>query len=157
MLDNAVIKLYKQMRVPHVGRYINSGKIYHYQVPASYAYKSAMYQEKVNRLWNQYDETLVKLDVVADYDMDLDDLLGDLFDPKVNPDINPHVLERQRKEEIERIERDGVWGIVSKVKCPTCGEWNQADSVWGFIGDDWKESGYDLDVKAAALREAGVW
>lgn len=51
----------------------------------------------------------------------------------------------------ERAERDGVWGIVSEYLDPLTGEWEHADSVWGFIGDDWENSGADDDVRQAAL------
>lgn len=51
----------------------------------------------------------------------------------------------------ERAERDGVWGIVAEYRDPVTGDWCHASSVWGFIGDDWENSGYDDDVRKAAL------
>lgn len=36
----------------------------------------------------------------------------------------------------ERAERDGCYGIVGEYRLdPESGEWEQGDSVWGFIGD----------------------
>jgi len=91
----------------------------------------------------------VRLQVEPDEYCDLDNLLGDTYDPKVNSDIPPARLERERKAEIERIERLGVWGIIGEY---FDGEtWNHADSCWGFVGDDWKQSGYDVDIMASTL------
>ena len=62
----------------------------------------------------------------------------------------------------ERAERMGVWGIVAYAAldpynpcdcygAPKCEHFDSVDSVWGFIGDDWKDSGYDDDLMRAAL------
>jgi len=53
------------------------------------------------------------------------------------------------KRERERAQRDGVCGIVGQVWAG--GAWEDVDSVWGFIGSDWRNSGYDTDVMATAL------
>jgi hypothetical protein len=74
------------------------------------------------------------------------------FNPKANPDIHPDRLERERKAEVERVERDGVWGVVGEFFDGE--EWQHADSCFGFIGDDWKDSGYDVDIMASTLRQA---
>jgi len=97
---------------------------------------------------------VVRFRVEPDQDVDLDDILGDAYDHKVNPGILPAVLDAQRRDEIERIERDGVWGIVAEYACPCCGQWIVSDSCWGFVGDDWKNSGYDDDVKQMTLDTA---
>lgn len=91
----------------------------------------------------------VRLQIVADDHCSLDDLFGDCYNPKVNPDIPRATLERQRAAEVERVERDGVCGIVGEWFDGD--EWQQADSVYGFIGDDWRDSGYDVDIRASAL------
>jgi hypothetical protein len=50
------------------------------------------------------------------------------------------------------VDRDGVWGIVGEY---FDGErWQHADSCFGFVGDDWKNSGYDTDIMRATLDEA---
>jgi hypothetical protein len=91
----------------------------------------------------------------------LDDLLGDCYNPKVNPDINPTKLERERQWAIDRIERDGVWGVVGEYKadvCPTCGrggEWVHGGSCWGFVGDDWKDDA-DVGIMEETLEAAGL-
>lgn len=81
-----------------------------------------------------------------------DDLFGDTFNPDV-VDIDPAELKRQEKAAIDRANREGVNGIIGEYKCTCCGQWVQADSVWGFVGDDWKGSGYDLDVMSITLGE----
>ena len=60
----------------------------------------------------------------------------------------------QHTEALERASRDGCWGIVADYRCPACGNWASSDSVWGFIGDDWRDSGYDTDVMACCLAAA---
>ena len=84
------------------------------------------------------DDGLVRMRIVSDDSPDLSFLDQECFS-----DI--------RRQQLNRANDDGCWGIVSEVKCPCCGEWTEADSVWGFIADDWKDSGYDSDVKADAL------
>ena len=57
-----------------------------------------------------------------------------------------------RERELERADRDGVWGVVSQA---WDGEaWEDVDSCFGFIGEDWQDSGYDVDIKASALERA---
>lgn len=57
---------------------------------------------------------------------------------------------RERERVLEIANRDGVCGIVGQ---HWDGEsWQTSDSVWGFIGDDWRDSGYDADVMDSALR-----
>lgn len=50
---------------------------------------------------------------------------------------------------IERADREGVCGIVAQFWDDS--DWQDVDSVWGFIGSDWKRSGYDTDCMRAAL------
>jgi hypothetical protein len=65
-----------------------------------------------------------------------------------------------KKELWEKIEREGVWGILAEihVKCSHCGadRWDASDSVLAFVGEDWKDSGYDTDVKGSALQAVGI-
>ena len=105
--------------------------------------------------WEQAESLeLVRLRIEPDEMVDLDDLLGDMYNPDVNPDIEPEKLEQEKKWELDRIDRDGVWGVIGEYKCPICGHWVQVDSCWGFVGDDWKESGYDIDIMAETLEQA---
>lgn len=157
MIDSKTLKLYKEIRKPRYSFYAGTGAVYQHQSDAKTALRQAIYQIKVEQLWDKYDGQLVRLQIKPDYDRSIDDLAGDSFNPIANPDINPRKLAREYQEFVDKVNREGVYGIISQYKCPTCGEWITVDSCWGFVGDDWKGSGYDLDVKAAALEKAGVW
>lgn len=52
--------------------------------------------------------------------------------------------------EARRAEREGVYGVCAQYR-DTDGAWVRADECWGFVGDDWRESGYDTDAIASAL------
>lgn len=83
----------------------------------------------------------VRIRHVPDDSACLDDLLGDVPDTGWG--------KRYRKEQTERVNRDGAWGAVAEV---WNGEkWIETDSIWGFIGDDFKGSGYDVDLMRSAL------
>lgn len=56
-----------------------------------------------------------------------------------------------RDAEYDRANRDGVWGLVAEVFDPETGDWQEVDSVWGFTGDDWRDSGYDADMMRACI------
>ena len=94
-------------------------------------------------------QEVVRLQIIPDEFVDLDNLFGDCYNPDVNTDIKPEILEKQRQQEIDRINQDGVWGIVGEYFNGV--EWVQTDSVWGFVGSDWQDSGYDSDIMAATV------
>lgn len=58
----------------------------------------------------------------------------------------------QRQAEYDRANRDGMWYIAGEYWTGT--HWEQVDAVHGFIGDDWRGSGYDSDVMRATLNAA---
>lgn len=94
----------------------------------------AMHAAEVNAAFEEAEaEGLVAFEVIPDESADLSFLDQDC-------------MEDVREAEYSRADSCGTWGIVATVNGKT------VDSVWGFIGDDWKDSGYDTDVKAAALR-----
>ena len=101
-----------------------------------------------------YDRDDVRLLIEPDQSYSMKDLKGDMFDPKINKDVKPEILAKQEKDFEERVSQQGVWGIVGQYKCPCCGEWKSTDSVWGFVGDDWEESGYDEDIMNNTMEEA---
>jgi hypothetical protein len=59
-----------------------------------------------------------------------------------------------KKAEMERVERDGFTYVKTEVQCPCCGSWEFVDGIGGFVGDDWKDSGYDTDLMATAIERA---
>ena len=99
----------------------------------------APYLDKVERRWQRLER------------------LG-LVSMLLKPDDSPNLsfLEQDefadyRRAEYARANNDGVWGIVGvyhgrNVK-------GTADSCWGFIGEDWKDSGYDIDIKANTIEQ----
>jgi hypothetical protein len=83
---------------------------------------------------------LVRLRVEPDSDLDLSYLDQD------------HYPAKYREAERERANRDGGTGIVSEYFDGE--DWQIADSVWGFIGEDWRGSGYDIDLMRSALDQS---
>ena len=67
--------------------------------------------------------------------------------------------ERHQKPEIERANRYGVFGIIvyafqEHVLYSGEKRLDHVESCWGFIDDDWQDSGYDTDFKRATIDEA---
>jgi len=129
---------------------------------AAYQLRAAKRESQVRAAWdNAEDAGLVRLRIEPDESCGLDDLLGDCFDQGCNPDIKPEKLERERQWEIDRIERDGVWGVVGEYMadaCPMCGrggEWTHGASCWGFVGDDWRGDA-EVDIMEATLKVAEI-
>jgi hypothetical protein len=157
MLTQSQLKIYKEIRQPRYSFYAGTGEVYQHQTDAQTAYEEAIRQDKIERLWSEYEDESVRLLIKPDENATIEDLEGDSFNPLANPDINPRKLAQDKEDFIEKVNRDGVWGIISQVKCTCCDSWLTVDSVWGFIGDDWKGSGYDLDCMQSALEKAGLW
>jgi len=64
-------------------------------------------------------------------------------------DVSEKERERIRADLWERIAQDGVCGVVGEYW--TGDAWEHADSCFGFIGDDWRNSGYDVDIMSATM------
>lgn len=94
----------------------------------------------------------VRLRVIPDETCCLEDLEGDSFNPNANPEIPESRLKRDREEFIARVNREGVWGIIGEYFDGE--QWQDADSCFGFVGEDWKHSGYDTDIMRATLDQA---
>lgn len=96
---------------------------------------------KINVAWDKLeDEGLVRFRTAPEECMTLDDVIGEGADDKT------------RKLIEARAERDGVWGIIGEFKNES-GAWEQASSVWGFIGNDWEDSWSDTDVKQETMEQ----
>jgi hypothetical protein len=103
---------------------------------------------RVATAWEAAEEMgMVRLRLEADDCVFEDGLFGDCFNPAAHPDIKPEVLEEQHQHEVDRVNRDGVWVLVSEYKDD---DWRQAFSCGGIIGDDWRGD-VELDAKEAAL------
>lgn len=103
--------------------------------------REALSAAKVNVSFATFErEGYARLRVEADDDIDLSFLDDrDVFE------------ESEANKERARCSREGVHGIITEALNPLSGEWTVVDSCWGFIGDDWKDSGYDTDGKAEAI------
>jgi hypothetical protein len=97
------------------------------------------------------DKGLVRLNTVPDDSAEMDDLKGDTYNREANPDIQESRMAREEKEFEEKVARDGVWGVVGEYRVSEDEEYEHADSCFGFVGDDWKDSGYDTDIMAATI------
>jgi len=86
-------------------------------------------------------------------DWSYDELFGDSYKPEANPDITPERLARQKNDEIQRIDTEGIYRIEVGLGEAVEEEDQYLDSVGGFIGDDWKDSGYDTDMMRACIRQ----
>ena len=94
-------------------------------------------------------DSRVRIVAMPDHDICMDDLKGDFYDPRNNPDINANKLAREEKEFEERVASEGVWGF--RAEYWNGAEWIETDSIWGFVGDDFVDSGYDVDMMRGAL------
>lgn len=103
-----------------------------------------------NSVVEEHEGGKVRIRLLPDECADYDNLAGDMFNPAVNTDIEPEELERQEQEFKDRINRDGVWGVVGEFWNGE--EWEEADSCWGFVGDDWKGSGYDKEIRETTIK-----
>lgn len=110
--------------------------------------ETALDAARVEVSWNrreagEHDEAdaihCVRVRMVPDDSADLSYLEQDCF-------------EDVRAAEYDRANRDGVWGVITEYFDEVTHRWREADSCWGFVGDDWNGSGYDTDMKRAALR-----
>lgn len=102
--------------------------------------------EKTNRAFEQAEaDGLLRFRVEPDETI-YDDSYIDTWE------VSESEKDAAKKEIWERIEQDGVWGIVVDKKCSECGHWDEVDSVYGFIGNEYKNSGYDTDIKATGLK-----
>jgi len=91
----------------------------------------------------------VRFRVECDETARIGDLAGDMFNPKYDG-LTHSRREREYKAFVSRVQDEGATGIVGEYFDGA--DWQVADSVWGFIGDDWRDSGYDTDVMSATLQ-----
>jgi len=121
-------------------------KLYRAERKLGFSAADAMRNAKIRTNWNAICPEYVQLAIVPDCDIDLSYLdQEDCFSTSA------------KQETIDRCNRDGAWGIVGQYRLTDESEWITVDSCWGFVGDDWENSGYDIDIMQAtldALRDA---
>jgi hypothetical protein len=95
-----------------------------------------------------YQLGVFRIMMVVDDTYTFEHLCGDVYNPEANPDINPTVLARQKRAFRARVNREGVFGAVMQCRDTPTGEWVDVESGWGYVGDDFIGSGYDIDYLA---------
>lgn len=90
----------------------------------------------------------VRLRVEYQEDGCIDDLVGDMFNPKYDGLTNSQ-REREYKAFVARVNDEGVFGLTGEYFDGD--DWQHAASCWGFIGGDWRDSGYESDIMHATL------
>lgn len=95
---------------------------------------------KLYALVNNELDSLVRLAAVADDSFDIDN-------------VAPMADDAEREATYSRVNSEGFWGCVSQFRLSTEDDWIDADSVWGFVGDDFIDSGYDADLLESAIAE----
>jgi len=94
---------------------------------------------------------LARFETAPDDWYTFDDHEGDTYSPAANPDIKPAILDRERKAELDRANREGFYVLSVQVRESDDAQWETLDSCGGFLGDDWRGSGYDLDMMRVAV------
>jgi hypothetical protein len=103
----------------------------------------ALHNANIRNQWEQRDDVrLLTEPDCSPYDDSYIDTWGD----------SAEKVTKVRKELWDRIEREGVCGIVGQYFDGS--DWVTSDNCWGFIGDDWQDSGYDIDVMAMTMASA---
>ena len=119
---------------------------------------SAKFNAQIDAIWDDaVDQGLVRVRIEPDCDCCYEDLAGDCYDVELNKDSVPggeRTILAQKKAFDRMIEQDGVWGFVTETACKACGNWEFADSCWGFVGD--VSDDYLYDGKYAALKQADL-
>ena len=65
------------------------------------------------------------------------------------PSAEGETLCRHKVTQRERIERDGMYGVVPQYRTSLSDEWQDADGgVFGFIGNDWASEGWAFRLVA---------
>lgn len=105
----------------------------------------AYYFAKVKALWDVYEPLgVIQFRVVPD-ELEYDDSYIDTWG------FSKRAAKYQKEKLWKKIEQEGVWRILTEIRCPYCLSWTHVDSIGGFIGEDYNDSGYDWEVKAAAV------
>lgn len=91
---------------------------------------------RIHERWRELEGDRVKIDLLPEIDAYDYDLVES---------------EKDRKAIAARIESEGYWIAVAYIRLHDDDEWEEVESIGGFIGDDFDDSGYDVDLKLTAL------
>ena len=148
MLDQQLINLYKQAKKSTFSKYNHKER----PTTSHNALQWARYEIAAKETQTQFDDLesqgLVRIRHEPDY-VDFENMCGDMFDPDVNTDIKPEILEREKEEYCDKLNRDGVWFVISEYFDGK--EWQHADSIGAIEGTDSDICGYTCDLQQAAI------
>lgn len=78
-------------------------------------------------------------------------LSGGSLCPIAYSEIHANKLRKEENKQKERAQEYGVWSYTAMVR-DEVGNFESIDEVCGFIGDDFFESGYDIDLMNQCLK-----
>lgn len=112
---------------------------------------------KLDELWDRLEYAdLVKLELEPDEHVTWEDMAGDTFDVDVHEDTVPggaRTIRAQEKRYRERLEQDGVWGVVGYYRVSEDAEWERGDSVWGMELEWAEDNEYRDDIKSQTIEK----
>lgn len=153
-IPNELARAYRKTRTEHFPRHSRPRGLSHpsYQrQPAVSALREARISEQFRDL---AERGLVRLREEPD-DLPASDVIGDLFGDSTGCPGGDRQFAAEKKRLDHQILAEGTTGILSEFW--TGKVWREASAVWGFVGQDWKGSGYDTDLKAEAIESLGVF
>ena len=137
MITKQVETEYRKARKPYL-----SGRYGPFNTRASYCLSYAKRKVWCHHNWTEDchgNMTTIdgkfRLKIVPDEHLCEDDLFGDTFDIEMHKDTVPggeRTIKAQYKAAVERVERDGVWGLILEKQCPNCASWEHVESCFGF-------------------------
>lgn len=122
--------------------------------------RQALSNAKTHEAWDELDGEIVnefvsdepgtvRLKIVAEQEIYDDSFIDTWDDSLTTVGYTQMTKEQYRSWLHDKIERDGVWGMIGEFWNGQ--EWEHADSCFGFIGEEWRNSGYDSDIMQAAI------
>src|SRR5262245_235559 len=140
--NQSLLRAYRSERKIHFAITIDTGRA----IVAQESAQSAIRTARINldwaaHEWNEFDEPeigSVRLRFAPDESPDHSWLEQDCYSDRYRADMR------------DTIDRDGVWGCIGEYFDGE--DWQAADSVWGFVGQD--AHGYTPDIKAETLQAA---
>lgn len=96
------------------------------------------------------ERNLVIITVEQDTDWEVENMIGDMFDPQYVTDVAPEDLEQQKNEYIDRLHRDGVWGVTLTVL--KNGKHETIESLWGIGSYEYADTEIRKEMEEEAVR-----
>ena len=86
-------------------------------------------------MYTIYETDNFRISERLDLNYDLDSLLGDTYTPELHPELDAKTILEERREFIEAVNNEGVYGYILERWNPMPGKgWEHVDCCWGFVG-----------------------